>query len=247
MSLHNGRFGIFGRKNFTLIELLVVIAIIAILASMLLPALGRARDSAKKISCANQLKTFSTAMIMYNGDYKGYYTPYLPGKDINGATIYWPNLMLPYLGISPATHLDYAKYMGKSRNARMFICPSHNFDYGALKSSERYMSYGVNEYLLYRHFQRDVNGEYLPVKTSLLREPTTTFLFTDTIYPGKEGRWGYFSAAVNRVAARHPGENDPQIGMVNLSWCDGHVSSMKITPDSLISKWEDIAGRFKLK
>ena len=108
--------------GFTLIELLVVIAIIALLAAMLLTALGMAKEKARSISCINNLKQIGTAMTIYSDDHSGSLVP--AEYDVqNGAAFRagWPTILYEAKYLPTETAPTY--YTAKLGNY-IFHCPS---------------------------------------------------------------------------------------------------------------------------
>ena len=189
--------------KFTLIELLVVIAIIAILASMLLPALNQAREKAKSISCASNLKQIGLAGTLYSNDFDGYLPNMYNDPDYTGnpASSEAPEILLPYMGEKGKT----------SKNSKMLHCPSTQPPPPDKLHFNK--TYGHN-YYIGRH-------KWGYSKVIRIKKPTGTVFFHD-FRKGYNGGYGtyYNVSGYEEFQVRHSGR-------ANYVFIDGHVESLK--------------------
>ncbi|MBS1371844.1 MAG: prepilin-type N-terminal cleavage/methylation domain-containing protein [Lentisphaeria bacterium] len=202
-------------RKFTLIELLVVIAIIAILASMLLPALNRARDSAKKSTCINNLKQIGSFVNFYNNDNNGYYPSY--GNGSMGPT--WSAQLLRLYFYAGNKDAQYAAAQ-KDRNI-INRCPIREMSYAEYKAKKSntdfWGMYGVN----YVYFAVSGTGNSVkPKKLSSIKSPSQKVYAVD----GRECEGNGEIASYSWEKAMPSGRHN---NMANVLWADGHTSSMQ--------------------
>jgi prepilin-type N-terminal cleavage/methylation domain-containing protein len=208
---------------FTLVELLVVITIIAILAALLFPALGSAKNKAKRTVCANNLRQINLGLRMYSDEHSDAAPPSLQTSnsfpiDFAG----YKKLMQSYVGLNGES----------SARDKLFACPADTFYYDFTQSNLNYVAESLhdqatNDYSSYWFNSgaetifgtnspglagRKLSSIKNPAKTVLVAEMPAFFPWSwhDPKPPAKNG-WVFFKDAKNMV-----------------SFVDGHVSYIKI-------------------
>ena len=168
------------RAGFTLIELLVVISIIALLLSILLPALGKARSAARRTACAAQMRQVSIAIIGYSLDNNDWIiTAKDPRNTIHGEQA-WFFELLPYIG-------RVNKADGFENKAKLWFCPNdkdpYPLGYGSYWHEIPFTSFALNGcYVNEPGIPRVQLGPAGHYKATQIKMPSACMLMAETSY-----------------------------------------------------------------
>lgn len=193
------------KRVFTLVEMLVVVAVIAILAGLLLPALGKAKAQAKSLGCKNNIKSLGTANQLYSNDWNGHVVP---------ETDYyvWENHLAPYLGLDGYRAPNH-------KPGSVFTCPENPGG----EWNGNFPSFGYNMSL-----RRSAVGGWVIYtwRIEQVKSPGRKVLFVESRNEAVEV-WSFApveSDPAAYVRLRHPGRT------CNLFFLDGHVGTYGAPP-----------------
>ena len=223
------------KRCFTLIELLVVIAIIAILAGMLLPALGKTKEMAHSTSCQSNLRQLGMGMRVYTQDFNDTY-PQLAYTPEGGKQIHWTRMLIeggyvsPLIFLCPTAFPKYTTSIAYIKTC-VQIWPIADtkevYDRTGDSYPFAYSTYGLNDWLYPSNLD-----PIRSLKTSHYPNPSGKFLFGDT--------YDRANAAVGRyVGSAWLGFNSDHVGVIspvhnagrtaNFCFMDAHVENMKFS------------------
>jgi prepilin-type N-terminal cleavage/methylation domain-containing protein/prepilin-type processing-associated H-X9-DG protein len=216
-----------GKNGFTLVELLVVIAIIAMLLSILLPALGKARDLAKSTLCKTRLRQFGLALRTYGEANNDNYL--LNEWYLTGTSIFKPELTYWYARISP-----YIEIKAKLATSELMRCPAGDSikDYGR----EYVHGWNATDYGLQEPYSQNTRSPN--TRISSIKSPYEFSPFFDFYFGNKaEGNLDVFTGSLwygkfyllvdtsGYAEYRNKVFRHSRFRTINALYMDGHVSS----------------------
>jgi prepilin-type N-terminal cleavage/methylation domain-containing protein/prepilin-type processing-associated H-X9-DG protein len=211
-------------KAFTLIELLVVIAIIAVLAAILFPVFGRARENARRSSCQSNMKQIGLGIAQYVSDFDSYFP--FSAVSVGGAPVSWHQAIFPYV-----------------KSAQLYVCPSNtNSEAVASAANSGYPEIRVS-YHASNHSSQDgagivkngvgvIGGSVTaPVPESLLADHSRVISVVEATIQhyryelGTPTTWG--QETDNSSTPKRGHLFSGHLGTANFLFADGHVKALR--------------------